>query len=410
MASSSIHPFFTDPKNRVDVNHYLHSIINKEPHLGPNHPSIKDVKGILGSLVLFFFKPKKEYEYSLELQRKVNTIEDPDDIDLNPIRLFRGLVNEQVKIDQATHLRNYRSSLVTAAMFIDTGLTYLSAKANKSGQVHTILKIASYVSYVATAVFALHALISWHKGKLTQETVAKIAEGALTVKSHLQPSPETTSSAAASSLPSIFPLNKSDSSPPPIQTFEDERETSSVFETIGASSSTIELSQVKESPFKEDLESLNTKEHHISMLLPPLLSEENKVTIRTLIQLTSDTSLFSIAFKREEMLKLGSLVSQVHPLRFLEFVLTDTELKKSMTTIQQNPFRWNGFIHGTGGDGKGFSQRFKDEHQANNFLQHVHLFCTNLKLTEGQEGEIRVFASESKWANLVELLIKAKCH
>ncbi|NNM42773.1 MAG: hypothetical protein HKM07_00320 [Chlamydiae bacterium] len=406
MSSSPIHPFFTE--NMREVTHYLDCIINKKPHLGLTHPPIQEAMGALSSFVTFLFKPKEEYEYSLGLQLKVNEVADPEEIDSTAMDLFRGLVTSQVKIDQATHLRNYRSSLVTAALLIDTGLLYLSAKANKSSQVYTILKVASYLSYLVTAGLGLYAFVSWHREKPSQETISQIAQDAIRVRLLLQPHPVTTTSAAAASLPPTIAASDDDkiSTPPP--------------ETTGPSTSTAGQPGVQQGHVEGTAPPVLAGGLHFAILPKPpqltpehvflnlTLTELDQTTIRTLITLTAETGLMDLAKKRDEMLGLGKSVMHVHPLRFLDFVFSDMQLSQAMKKIEDSTLRWRGFIDGTGSGGPGFSQRLKDVHSINNFLNHVEGFCKRQGLTE-QAGKIRGMARTGDWVDLVKFLIKAKC-
>jgi hypothetical protein len=398
----------------TEVTRYLDCIIEKKPHLGLTHPPIPEAMGALSSFVTFFLKPKEEYEYSLGLQRKINEVDDPDGIDSTAMDLFRGLVTSQVKIDQATHLRNYRSSLVTAALLIDTGLLYLSAKANKSSQVYTILKVASYLSYLVTAGLGLYAFISWHREKPTQEAISKIAQDAIRVRIHLQPRTATTPTAEATGLPPNMPAPDND------KTLALPQTSLPPLETTGPSSSTAGQAVIQQGHTLGTAAPAPAGGLHFSGLpqVPHLapehvflnltLTEQDQTTIRTLITLTAETGLFDLAKKRDEMLGHGKSVMHVHPLRFLDFVFSDAQLNQAMKKIEDSTLRWRGFIDGTGSGGPGFSQRLKDVHSINNFLNHVEGFCKRQGLTE-QAGKIRGMARAGDWVDLVKFLIKAKC-
>ena len=131
------------------------------------------------------------------------------------------------------------------------------------------------------------------------------------------------------------------------------------------------------------------------------MTDEEAKMIYKIIDTVGNTFWAKLIFKRGELQDLGIKVQHVHPFKFLETVLTDPHLKKSMEYIEESTPKWGGFLDGSG-NAPGFVAKCNREADRNNFAPHIVGFCQVVKANPEQ---VRTFVEKREWGNLVKFLI-----
>lgn len=76
------------------------------------------------------------------------------------------------------------------------------------------------------------------------------------------------------------------------------------------------------------------------------LSASEQEDIRYILRTLANSSLLKIGASEGPLKKAGDRIDAVHPLRFLEYVFNDEELKVCMHNIQNRPWVWKQFSSG----------------------------------------------------------------
>ena len=64
-------------------------------------------------------------------------------------------------------------------------------------------------------------------------------------------------------------------------------------------------------------------------------------TIRKIINTMGEKNLVQLLMKKKELKKLGKRIDQVHPLRFLEIVFSNSKTTHSMREVRKSSFKWD---------------------------------------------------------------------
>jgi len=94
------------------------------------------------------------------------------------------------------------------------------------------------------------------------------------------------------------------------------------------------------------------------------LTHEDQKNIEKLIKKLADLNVFELLLKKKEMEKLGDKIQPVHPLRFIGYIYSCPDLRKRLSKIKSNYFKWNNFIGG-------FGDRMSAEFSRNNLLSYL---------------------------------------
>lgn len=133
----------------------------------------------------------------------------------------------------------------------------------------------------------------------------------------------------------------------------------------------------------------------------PLTIEEAK-RIKELVENLAYKNEASLLWNRKEMLRLGESIQHVHPLKFLEVVLTNPELKKGLKEkVYGHHFKWRGFFDGDSGQ-RGFAQKMEHESNRNHLMPYLLGFSHAVKI---HPDEILVFFERKDWEKLVIYLL-----
>lgn len=125
--------------------------------------------------------------------------------------------------------------------------------------------------------------------------------------------------------------------------------------------------------------------------------------IYQIIHIVASNTIGSLLFKQGELEDLGIKVQHVHPLKFLEVVFTNPQLKEDMKNVEEwRLTKLQGFMQGSGGT-PGFSQKCEKESARNNLLPHVLGFCQAVK---AHPDQVRDLIEKKQWEKLVRYLIK----
>lgn len=146
----------------------------------------------------------------------------------------------------------------------------------------------------------------------------------------------------------------------------------------------------------------------------PLTAEE-ATKIGQIIKTVGNTMTAFLGIKKSELTVLGRAVQHVHPLKFLETVLNNSELKQCMISIKGSDSKWEGFLKGElsgvlglfGGakEVMGFEEKCKKENDQQNFAIYIADFCTAVN---APVDKVRAFVKEKEWPELVSFLINLK--
>ena len=92
------------------------------------------------------------------------------------------------------------------------------------------------------------------------------------------------------------------------------------------------------------------------------------------------------------MERRGDQIHHVHPMRFIGFILGDSQLRRCMKSIHKNSFKWNGFI-------EGYEKRMKEEYKAGNLNRFVPGLADYLDV---DRNEIQYYISHKNYEGLVK--------
>lgn len=127
----------------------------------------------------------------------------------------------------------------------------------------------------------------------------------------------------------------------------------------------------------------------------PVTSEEKK-DMRYLLKNMATNSWTQLLSNSSAMNKAGDRIDHVHPLRFLQTIFADEELKGCLHAIRDRSIVWKKFF-------SGLSDTLQEEANRNNVLPYATDFATSLNINP---GPIQKLIQEQKWSKLVDQLLK----
>lgn len=126
-------------------------------------------------------------------------------------------------------------------------------------------------------------------------------------------------------------------------------------------------------------------------------TEEHKACIYEIIATVAETNKLSLYFKQAHLKGLGNQISDVHPLKFLATIFSDSYLKSCMNLIWGDYFKRTEFLGG-------LSPNMTLEMQKGKLLMHIPDFAKDV----GVEAEhLRPYFDAQDWENLVLFLIQS---
>jgi len=125
-------------------------------------------------------------------------------------------------------------------------------------------------------------------------------------------------------------------------------------------------------------------------------TEQDQAHITEIIKTMAEYGKLTLLFKQNHLKQLGAQINHVHPLKFLEIVLVDADLKQCMREIFEDYFKRTGFLDGIG-------PSLTREMEKGKLTQHIESFS---KTVDVSADEIRPHFQTSDWEALVRHLIR----
>lgn len=123
-------------------------------------------------------------------------------------------------------------------------------------------------------------------------------------------------------------------------------------------------------------------------------TEVDKLNIAYIIQTMSSNGKLSLLFKKSELKRIGAEINHVHPLKFLETIFANPDLKECMREIHRDYFKWNGFLDG-------LVPSLNSQSDQGKLTQHLKDFSARVNSTP--ESLTPYFESRD-WENLIRYL------
>ena len=124
-------------------------------------------------------------------------------------------------------------------------------------------------------------------------------------------------------------------------------------------------------------------------------TEQDQSHISEIIKTMAEYGKLSLLFKQNHLKQLGAQINHVHPLKFLEVVFSDVELKHCMGEIFEDYFKKTGLLDGLG-------PSLSREMEKGKLNQHIEAFSKAISVSA--EG-IRPYFQTADWEALVRHLI-----
>lgn len=122
------------------------------------------------------------------------------------------------------------------------------------------------------------------------------------------------------------------------------------------------------------------------------ISEKEKRIIKYILTTMSEKNILQLAFVKRTMEKKGRRIEHIHPMRFIGYILSNSELRSCLRTIRKSSFKWDAFIDG-------FARRMREEYSNNNLYVHVPGFC---QLIGANQEDVTQFIQRKDWEGLVK--------
>jgi hypothetical protein len=126
-------------------------------------------------------------------------------------------------------------------------------------------------------------------------------------------------------------------------------------------------------------------------------TDEHRACIHELITTMAEHGKLALLFKQNHLKGIGDRISDVHPMKFLEVIFSDPQLKGCMTTIWGDYFKRNGFMEGLG-------PSLSREMEKGKLMQYLSDFGTAIHVPAEQ---MKIYFEYMDWDNLVLFLIQS---
>lgn len=124
-------------------------------------------------------------------------------------------------------------------------------------------------------------------------------------------------------------------------------------------------------------------------------TETHKADIYELISTMAETNLVGLYFKENHLKALGDRINEVHPLKFLAVIFSDSYLKSCMGVIWDSSFKRGEFLEGLGG-------RLSREMEKGKLLIHLEPFGAAVGIPH---EKMRPYFDAQDWGSFVLFLI-----
>lgn len=125
------------------------------------------------------------------------------------------------------------------------------------------------------------------------------------------------------------------------------------------------------------------------------LTVEDKKNIRFIVTSMAEKNVLQLLMEKSELERRGNLIRNVHPLRFLCFVLSDGYLRKSLKSVEKDYLKWPYFIDD-------YKDKMKEMHNTGQLHPHVPGFS---EYTGISEDHIENLLQQKDYDNFVRSLL-----
>ncbi len=133
-----------------------------------------------------------------------------------------------------------------------------------------------------------------------------------------------------------------------------------------------------------------------------IVSDGHIKVISDMIKTMGDTYLPVLIFKKAALREMSEEIKNVHPLKFLETILNNPEIKKSMLDVKSNSYKLDGFLNGEDGS-SGFIETCKQSDALGNFAPYIVDFCHAVNV---DSKEVVLYAQRREWEQLISFLVQ----
>ena len=127
--------------------------------------------------------------------------------------------------------------------------------------------------------------------------------------------------------------------------------------------------------------------------------EQDKKYIYQLIEQLGNWGYFALLFNRSDMEELGAKVNHLHPLKFLEVIFLQPQLRQCLSKVMRDPFKRAEFMDGLG-------KRLSEEASRGALDLYLVDFLGELKLGGINLENIQAICKDHKWAELIDYLLE----
>lgn len=164
----------------------------------------------------------------------------------------------------------------------------------------------------------------------------------------------------------------------------------------------LELTQVEKYSLKEESEREdgfyfsheNTRSEATSFEQLPL-SEKEEENIEKILHALGTCGVPELIWKQKELKRLGKSINHVHPLRFIEYIVSQPILRSDLQETHRNFFKWRAFLDG-------FRRRMTEEFYKGNLKQYLPGFCKALEI---KQEVAEHFIDRRDWEGLVKAIL-----
>lgn len=126
-------------------------------------------------------------------------------------------------------------------------------------------------------------------------------------------------------------------------------------------------------------------------------SDQDKAIIFTVVSTTANENILWLFAHKEKMNRMGDSITHVHPLKFLEVVFSDPNLKSCMISISEDTLKWWYYR-------SNLISQLKAKYETNELLRHVKPFSRELTLAE---NAVRSFLEKKDWDGFFTYLMQS---
>jgi hypothetical protein len=105
------------------------------------------------------------------------------------------------------------------------------------------------------------------------------------------------------------------------------------------------------------------------------LNEKERRLIRAIISTMAEKNVIELVFEKHSLEKKGDKIRKVHPLRFIGYIISNSDLRNNLRIIKKSSFKWDAFV-------SGFAKRMREELSNDNVYCHVPGFANQVSFSQ----------------------------